>query len=308
MKEWTAGFLGAAAAGRARPVGRRCSRRGPGERCRRPGWSSRSPASEPGAGVLPRVAAGGRGAAAGARAMGRWAPSSRGPARRSPPWSRRPRCWSPTWPRWSSPTGPTGCPSTVRWCAGGSRRGALALTVAAVAWVLARAVAGRPAPTGVWVAALVAVSVSALVAAAVRCRWPSEGRGAAGGAPWLTGGPEEYVEAVLSLVERIPAGRVTTYGAIAEVVGGGPRQVGVGDVAARCAGAVVAGRARRRVAAPEPPRRGAGVATPRRARRGVPSGHVLIARRSGTPPTDLRGPGLRAGRRAQRSRSTKPAT
>lgn len=38
---------------------------------------------------------------------------------------------------------------------------------------------------------------------------------------------EEYVERVLSLVEQIPAGRVTTYGTIASVVGaGGPRQVG----------------------------------------------------------------------------------
>ncbi len=37
---------------------------------------------------------------------------------------------------------------------------------------------------------------------------------------------EAYVEQVLSWVERIPAGRVTTYGAIAAVVGGGPRQVG----------------------------------------------------------------------------------
>ncbi|WP_148572673.1 MGMT family protein [Nocardioides caldifontis] len=38
---------------------------------------------------------------------------------------------------------------------------------------------------------------------------------------------EEYVEAVLSLVERVPPGRVTTYGAIAERVGrGGPRSVG----------------------------------------------------------------------------------
>jgi alkylated DNA nucleotide flippase Atl1 len=37
---------------------------------------------------------------------------------------------------------------------------------------------------------------------------------------------EEYVEAVLSLVERIPCGRVTTYGSIAEHLGvGGPRQV-----------------------------------------------------------------------------------
>jgi alkylated DNA nucleotide flippase Atl1 len=38
---------------------------------------------------------------------------------------------------------------------------------------------------------------------------------------------EEYVEQVLSLVERVPRGRVTTYGLIAEAVGaGGPRQVG----------------------------------------------------------------------------------
>jgi len=42
---------------------------------------------------------------------------------------------------------------------------------------------------------------------------------------------DDYVEHVLACVERIPPGRVTTYGAIAEVVGavlggGGPRQVG----------------------------------------------------------------------------------
>ncbi len=42
---------------------------------------------------------------------------------------------------------------------------------------------------------------------------------------------EEYVELVLRCVERVPRGRVTTYGAIAEAVGevaggGGPRQVG----------------------------------------------------------------------------------
>jgi methylated-DNA-protein-cysteine methyltransferase-like protein len=41
---------------------------------------------------------------------------------------------------------------------------------------------------------------------------------------------EEYAEAVLDLVTRIPPGRVMTYGAIAEEVGktlhrGGPRQV-----------------------------------------------------------------------------------
>jgi alkylated DNA nucleotide flippase Atl1 len=43
--------------------------------------------------------------------------------------------------------------------------------------------------------------------------------------------PEEYAELVLSCVEQVPRGRVTTYGAVAEVVGarlggGGPRQVG----------------------------------------------------------------------------------
>ena len=38
---------------------------------------------------------------------------------------------------------------------------------------------------------------------------------------------EEYVEGVLSAVEQIPAGRVSSYGDIAEQVGrGGPRQVG----------------------------------------------------------------------------------
>ena len=38
---------------------------------------------------------------------------------------------------------------------------------------------------------------------------------------------DRFVEAVLSVVERVPAGRVTTYGAIADHVGsGGPRQVG----------------------------------------------------------------------------------
>lgn len=42
---------------------------------------------------------------------------------------------------------------------------------------------------------------------------------------------DEYAEAVLSLVERIPAGRAMSYGAVAESVGaelgrGGPRQVG----------------------------------------------------------------------------------
>lgn len=39
--------------------------------------------------------------------------------------------------------------------------------------------------------------------------------------------PEAYVEAVLSLVEAVPPGRVTTYGALADAVGHrGPRSVG----------------------------------------------------------------------------------
>lgn len=38
---------------------------------------------------------------------------------------------------------------------------------------------------------------------------------------------EAYVESVLRVVERVPAGRATTYGLIAEAVGrGGPRGVG----------------------------------------------------------------------------------
>ncbi|SDS68659.1 Alkylated DNA nucleotide flippase Atl1, participates in nucleotide excision repair, Ada-like DNA-binding domain [Paraoerskovia marina] len=41
----------------------------------------------------------------------------------------------------------------------------------------------------------------------------------------------EYLDAVLELVEQVPAGRATTYGILAEAVGhglgrGGPRQVG----------------------------------------------------------------------------------
>lgn len=40
-------------------------------------------------------------------------------------------------------------------------------------------------------------------------------------------GPDEYVELVLDAVERIPSGRVMTYGDVAEYLGrGGPRQVG----------------------------------------------------------------------------------
>ena len=47
---------------------------------------------------------------------------------------------------------------------------------------------------------------------------------------------EGYVERVLDLVEQVPPGRVTTYGAVAAVAGGGPRQVG--SVMARYGGPV----------------------------------------------------------------------
>lgn len=41
------------------------------------------------------------------------------------------------------------------------------------------------------------------------------------------GDAEDYAELVLGLVERIPEGRVMTYGDVAEYLGvGGPRQVG----------------------------------------------------------------------------------
>jgi alkylated DNA nucleotide flippase Atl1 len=52
----------------------------------------------------------------------------------------------------------------------------------------------------------------------------------------VTRDPEEYTEQVLQYVERVPPGRVTTYGAIADHVGGGPRQVG--SVMARHGGPV----------------------------------------------------------------------
>jgi alkylated DNA nucleotide flippase Atl1 len=43
----------------------------------------------------------------------------------------------------------------------------------------------------------------------------------------VTGHPTEFAERVLDLTERIPPGRVMSYGDIAEYLGeGGPRQVG----------------------------------------------------------------------------------
>lgn len=43
----------------------------------------------------------------------------------------------------------------------------------------------------------------------------------------MTTGPGDYADRVLDVVDRIPPGRVLTYGDVAELLGsGGPRQVG----------------------------------------------------------------------------------
>ena len=65
-------------------------------------------------------------------------------------------------------------------------RGAGALALAPVAWGLARAVEGRPAPAGVWVAALVAVSVAAARGRGDAARRPGRAGSRAGGRSWLT--------------------------------------------------------------------------------------------------------------------------
>ena len=59
--------------------------------------------------------------------------------------------------------------------------------------------------------------------------------------------PEDCVEAVLALVERVPPSRVTTSGALADEVGfGGPRRVGRVMSQLRWARALVARRTRGR--------------------------------------------------------------
>jgi methylated-DNA-protein-cysteine methyltransferase-like protein len=53
--------------------------------------------------------------------------------------------------------------------------------------------------------------------------------------------PEEYVEAVLALVERIPPGRVMSYGAVADALAAGSGRASarlVGSIMARHGGAV----------------------------------------------------------------------
>ena len=50
-------------------------------------------------------------------------------------------------------------------------------------------------------------------------------RGAPGGPPPPGASPLDVDEAVFDVVERIPSGRVSTYGAIGRLVGVGPRRV-----------------------------------------------------------------------------------
>ena len=50
-------------------------------------------------------------------------------------------------------------------------------------------------------------------------------RGAPGGPPPAGASPLDVDEAVFDVVERIPPGRVSTYGAIGRLVGVGPRRV-----------------------------------------------------------------------------------
>ena len=99
---------------------------------------------------------------------------------------------------------------------------------------------------------------------------------------------EEYAERVLQCVESVPPGRVTTYGAIAEVVGellggGGPRQVG--SVLAQHGGPVPWWRVVRADGSPPPchpgeaPGRYLEEGTPLR-----PSGKVDLARAFWRPP------------------------
>ena len=125
----------------------------------------------------------------------------------------------------------------------------------------------QPEPPGIWIAGLACAVVVCVVAAVA----VTHARGRR-----VTADPEEYVELVLSVVEQVPRGRVTSYGAIAGV---GRRRSAAGrrgDVAARRTGAVVAGGPRRRVAAAEPrgrrpaalPRRGHAAAALRRGRHG----------------------------------------
>ena len=111
-------------------------------------------------------------------------------------------------------------PATVRlWAV----RGAVVFLAAPAVFAVAILLRGQPEPVGIWVAGLAAALVTTVAAGILLT--------ASGAGAVMRIDPEEYVELVLTCVEQIPRGRVSTYGAIAEAVGevaggGGPRQVG----------------------------------------------------------------------------------
>ncbi len=95
---------------------------------------------------------------------------------------------------------------------------------------------------------------------------------------------EDLIEQVLLIVEQIPAGRVTTYGAIGSAVGRGPRWVG--NVMARHGGPVPWWRVVRADGSPPPCHEG--TATDRYDDEGTPSrasGKVDMAVAFWTPAT-----------------------
>ena len=98
---------------------------------------------------------------------------------------------------------------------------------APVASMLAMLLHDQPT-TRVWIAGGIVASLVAAVPRDGRVPFPHRRR--------CRRLEQEFVERVLTIVETVPRGRVTTYGAIADVVGSGPRLIG--NVMARHGGPV----------------------------------------------------------------------
>jgi alkylated DNA nucleotide flippase Atl1 len=116
-----------------------------------------------------------------------------------------------------------------------------------------------------------------------------------GRAPRVARMDDDYVEAVLTLVEQVPPGRVTTYGALAEAVGvGGPRLVG--RVMSTYGGSVPWWRVVRADGTPAPVHDdGSGTPLERLRGEGVPvrpSGRVDLAAALWWPGPELSAPGV----------------
>lgn len=119
-------------------------------------------------------------------------------------------------------------------------------------------------------------------------------------------GGEEVSEAVLVVVESVPVGRVTTYGAVGDAVGAGPRQVGA--VMSRDGGSVPWWRVVRADGTLPSHKADAGrrhhveEGTPLR-----PSGRVDMVAAFWEPRGAVRNPTRTAGRRTDRRESMLPA-